>query len=74
MKPFNLLTNGTRKAFNLLNNRPVSAFKGMGNNPKSTAKNQGNQANADTGRIQSATKSNATAAKSGGKFKRLIGQ
>ena len=74
MQPFNILTNGAQKAFNLLTNRQVSPFSGMGNNPKSAKKAQGNSANTNTAKIQSVTKSNATAAKSGGKFKRSIRQ
>ena len=63
MQAFNLLTNGIRKA-----------FSGMGNNPNSTAKAQGNSGDTNTKRVSSATKSDATAAKSSGKFKRFVGQ
>ena len=71
MKAFNLLNNGKQKAFDLLNNGRQAAMKGMGNNasfpdPKTT--------DVSVGPIQNATKSNATAPKSGGGFKKLIKQ
>lgn len=74
MKAFNLLTNGAQKAFNLLNNRPQSAFKGMGNNPKTSFKEALNKGATNTRTIAAAVKSDATAATSGGRFKKTIKQ
>lgn len=74
MKAFKILSNGKQKAFNLLNNRPVSAFKNQGNNPKSNFKEPLNNGKDAVGTIQNATKSDASAPKSGGGFKRLIKQ
>lgn len=49
-------------------------MKGMGNNPQSKAKAQGNSGNTDVKAVQGATKSDASATTSGGKFKSFLGQ
>lgn len=60
--PFKLMSNRPQGPMKLTNNRPVSG------------KAQGNKANTNTKRIQTATKSDAAKAKSGGKFKSFLGQ